>query len=364
MNLDEFVSGSSDLGVYRPGEPVEELAARLNMPVDRILKLNANENLLLPRSLLRRVLAEAAAETDPRLYPGGEETVLAGKLANLHGASPDQIVLASGGDQIIDLAMSSLVKPGDTVLAVAPTFSMYPRTAKIRGLTYRTVNLDRRFALNGERVLAESQGAGLIALCNPNNPTSNQFPREKVMEIVDGFEGFVLVDEAYAEYGEYSLIPAALERENLIILRTFSKAYGLAGLRLGYGVTNTVLARALSERYMMPFSVPNLVLRAGSKLIDERAAVQKAVEEAKRERGFLEEALNKIEGVEAFPSDTNFVLFNVDKPYEEVYEGLLERGVIVRKIGAVPGRADCLRVTVAPREITLRFLESLGEVMA
>ena len=364
MNLDEFVSGSSDFGVYRPSEPVEELAARLNMPVDRILKLNANENLFLPRSTLQKVLAEAAAETDPRLYPGGEEAVLAGKLAKLYGASSDQIVLAAGGDQIIDLVMSNLVKQGDTVLAVTPTFSMYPRTAKIKGLTYRTVSLDRRFALGGERVLEESQGAGLIVLCNPNNPTSNQLPREEVIKIVDGFEGFVLVDEAYAEYGEYSLIREALERENLIVLRTFSKAYGLAGLRLGYGVTNSVLARTLAERYMMPFSVPSFVLRVGAKLLDERDTVLEAIEEVKRERGFLVDSLDEMEGVKAFPSDANFVLFATDKPHEEVYDGLLERGVILRKIGAVPGYSDCLRVTVAPREITLRFLEALGEVMA
>ena len=364
MNLDEFVSSSSDLGIYKPGEPVEELAARLDLPIDRILKLNANENLFLPRFILQRVLAVAAAETDSRLYPGREEGVLAEKLANLHGASPDQIVLASGGDMIIDLVMSSVVKQGDTVLAVTPTFSMYPRTAKIKGLVYRTVRLDGRFMVDGERVLDEAEGAGLIVLCNPNNPTSNQLPRGEVMKVVDGFEGFVLIDEAYAEYGEYSLIREAVERENLIVLRTFSKAYGLAGLRLGYGVTNAVLARTLAERYLMPFSVSSFVLRVGAKLLDERETVLDAIEEVKRERGVLVDFLNGLDGVEAFPSDTNFVLFTTNKPYEEVYDGLLEKGVIIRKIGSVPGYSDCLRVTVAPRDVASRFLGALGEVLA
>jgi len=350
MSLDEFASDSGDLGVYRPSEPVEELAARLNIPLDRIIKINANENLFLPKPTLQRILAEAAAETDPRLYPGGEEAVLAGKIARLHGASPEQIVLAAGGDQIIDLAMSSLLKQGDTVLVVTPTFSMYPRTAKIKGLIFRTVSLDDRFEFDGDRVLAASEGASLIVLCNPNNPTSNQFPWDEVMKVVDGFKG--LIDEAYAEYGEYSLIPEALGRENLLILRTFSKAYGLAGLRLGYGVTNAVLARILAEKYMMPFSVPNFVLRVGARLLDERDMVLDAIEEVKRERVILVDSLNKVEGIKAFPSDTNFVLFSTDKPYEEVYDGLLERGVIIRKIGVVPGYTDCLRVTVAPREIT------------
>jgi histidinol-phosphate aminotransferase len=364
VSLDKFLSGSSELGIYKPGEPVEELAARLGIPVDQILKLNANENLFLPLSILQRVLAEAANETDPRLYPGGEEAALAENIAKLHGASSEQILLAAGGDMIIDLAMSSLAKPGDTVLAVTPTFSMYPRTAKIKGLNLRTVSLDNGFGLNGERVLEESEGAGLIVLCNPNNPTSNQFPRGEVTKIVEGFRGFVLIDEAYAEFGGYTLIPEALKRENLMILRTFSKAYGLAGLRLGYGITNTVLARTLVERYMMPLSVPSYVLRVGAKLLYEAETVKGAIEDVKRERGFLVEALNEIDGVEAFPSDTNFVLFSTDKPYEEIYDRLLERGVIIRKIGAVPGHPDCLRVTVAPREMTTRFLEALREAMA
>jgi histidinol-phosphate aminotransferase len=363
MKLDEFVSCSSNMKVYKPGKSVEELAVLLNLPKDRILKLNANENLFLPRSILQRVLAEAAAETDPRLYPGGEEAVLAEKLACLHKISPDQIVLASGGDMIIDLVMSSLVKPGDTVLAVTPTFSIYPRTAMIKKLTYRMVSLDHRFMVDGDTVLQESHGADLIILCNPNNPTSNQLIRGEVMKIVDGFEGFVLIDEAYAEYGEYSLIREALERENLIVLRTFSKAYGLAGLRLGYGVTNTILAHTLTERYMMPFSVSQFVLRVGAKLLDEREIVLEAIEEVKRERGLLVDSLDKIEGVKAFPSDTNFVLFTTNKYYEEVYDKLLEKGVILRKIGAVPGYSDCLRVTVAPHEVTSMFLEALGEIM-
>ncbi len=364
MTLDEFVSSSRRLGIYKPGEPVEELAARLNLPVSRVLKLNANENLFLPRSTLQRVLTEAAAEIDPRLYPGGEEAVLAEKLASLHGASPAHIILASGGDMIIDLIMSSLVKQGDTVLAVTPTFSMYPRTAKIKGLTFRAVSLDNRFMLDGEMVLEEAEGVGLIVLCNPNNPTSNQFNRGEVMKIVNGFEGFVLIDEAYAEFGNYSLVGEALKRDNLIILRTFSKAYGLAGLRLGYGVTNKVLACTLTERYLMPFSVPSFVLRVGAKLLDERAAVLEAIEEVKREREALVDSLGKIEGVEAFPSDSNFVLFTTNKPYEEVYNRLLEKGVIIRRIGDVSGYSDCLRVSVAPREITSMFLEDLREVLA
>ncbi len=350
--------------VYKPGEPVDKLAKRLGIPVDSIIKLNANENLFLPKPVLQRILTEAALETDPRLYPGGEEIVLCDKLAKLHDISPKQIILAAGGDMIIDLLMSSLVKSGDTVLAVTPTFSMYPRTSAIKDLRYRAVPLDSKFRLDGETVLDELEDARLIVLCNPNNPTSNQFCRKEVMKIIEGFSGFILIDEAYAEFGKYSLINETLERENLIILRTFSKAYGLAGLRLGYGITNLALAQNLVEKYKMPFSVPNYVLRVGEKILDETETVQKYIGEVKREREFLEKGLNNIDGVKAFPSDTNFILFSTNQPFQEVYSRLLERGIIIRKIGSVIDHSNCLRVTVAPREISSSFLDALQEVMA
>ena len=363
MSLERLAQRTEELEPYDPDESVEALAERLNLPRDQILKLNANENLFLPASTLRRFMVEAASETDPRLYPGGEREALARELAQLNGVTKDQILIASGGDQIIGLVLSSLLRPGDTLAAVTPTFSMYPRTAKAMGLGYTSVPLDEHFLLNGDRVLEDTWGADLVVICSPNNPTSNQFPLEKVMKVVDGFDGPVLIDEAYAEFGGYSLIRETSDRGNLIVLRTFSKAYGLAGLRLGYAVSNTTLTRRLSK-YMMPFPVPGFVLRVGVKALREQEVIRSAVEEVKVERSFLIKSLNEVPGVQAFPSETNFVLFSLDRPYKEVYSELKERGVLVRRIGSVPGRRDCLRVTVAPRRISGRFLEALREVLA
>jgi histidinol-phosphate aminotransferase len=201
----------------------------------------------------------------------------------------------------------------------------------------------------------------MIALCSPNNPTANQFEKEEVLELIDGFDGPVLVDEAYVEYGEYSLIGEAAERENLIVLRTFSKAYGLAGMRLGYAVTNTRLAQALNERYLPPFPVSGLTLLAGLNALRNRDKVEAAVRETKEMRQRLVESLNLFPGVKAFPSNTNFVLFNTEKPYMDIHEGLKEQRVLVRSIGKTPGYDNCLRVTVAPRRETAKFLRALEE---
>jgi len=328
------------------------------------VKLDSNENLFLPKEFMQEIIVEAAGICDPRLYPQEETTILKESIAEALRVQPGQIVVASGGDQVIELLISNILGAGDEVVAVSPTFSMYPWFAAARRLRYKPVELGTGFALDPAKVLeAVSPETGMIVVCNPNNPTGNQFKMEAVLELVDGFSGPVLVDEAYAEYGEYSLSGEAADRENLIILRTFSKAYGLAGMRLGYAVANTRLAKTLNEEYLPPFPVSNLTLWAGIGMLRNREKVEAAVHEAKEERRRLIEALNRLSGVQAFPSATNFVLFSTEKPYMEVYDSLKSRGVLIRSIGKVPGHDDCLRVTVAPRDVATKFLDALKEVM-
>jgi histidinol-phosphate aminotransferase len=350
MSLEGFYRGSERVNPYKPYE------------ADAVVKLDANENLFLPKEFIQNMIVEAARSCDPRLYPQDETSILKMALAEVLAVQPGQLVVASGGDQVIELLVSSMLREGDEVVAVSPTFSMYPRFAAIRRLRYRPVELDPGFALDPAKVLdAVSPETGMIVLCNPNNPTGNQFKVEAVLELVEGFSGLVLIDEAYAEYGEHSLAGEAAERENLVVLRTFSKAYGLAGMRLGYAVTNTRLAQVLNERYLPPFPVSSLTLWAGINVLRNRDKVEAAVRETKEERKRLIEALNGLPGVQAFPSATNFVLFNTEKPYTEVYDGLSRRGVHVRRIGKIPGYDDCLRVTVAPREEATEFLCALEE---
>jgi len=352
MSLEGFYRDSERVN---PDKPYE---------ADGVVKLDVNENLFLPKKFMQKVIVEAARSCDPRLYPQEETSILKMALAGVLAVQPGQLVVASGGDQVIELLVSSMLREGDEVVAVSPTFSMYPRFAAIRRLRYRPVELGPGFALDPAKVLdAVTPETGMIVLCSPNNPTGNQFKMEAVLELLEGFSGPVLVDEAYAEYGEYSLAGEAAERENLILLRTFSKAYGLAGMRLGYAVTNTRLAQVLNERYLPPFPVSSLTLWAGISMLRNRDKVEAAVREAKMDRRRLIEALNGLPGVQAFPSATNFVLFNTEKPYMEVYDGLTRHGVLVRSIGEVPGYHDCLRVTVAPIKKATEFLRALEEVI-
>jgi histidinol-phosphate aminotransferase len=357
VSIKELKKRLSEVKPYKPSPYVDQLAEKIGINAKEVLKLDANENLFLSKHFMQQVMIESSYEIDPRLYPEKETDYLRGQLAELNGVDPSQIVIASGGDQIIELIYDAIGE--STVCAISPTFSMYPRAAKQRGLEYTEKPINNDFTLD----IQNTQSYGLLILCNPNNPTGNQFNRDKIIKLIDKAEGFVLVDEAYTDYAEYSLASETAERENLIILRTFSKAYGMAGLRLGYCITNSELAEVLNTQCLMPYPVSSSVLRAGSILLRNKELIDQKIEEAKSQREALISSLNEIEGVTAFPSATNFVLFNTTKPYNEVYEGLKERGILIRVFGGVLDKENCLRVTVAPEPMMDRFIEALKETV-
>jgi histidinol-phosphate aminotransferase len=361
LKLQSFIDGSLAIRPYRPGISVKDLAEQLKTPSGDVLKLNANENLFLPQSFMKRVLVEAAEESDPRLYPEDRET-LREAISRYVGVDPSQIVITASGDQGINLVLTAFLGAGGVLRTISPTFSMYRRTALTLGLDYNEVSLNNDFSLD-VKSLSSNRDDLLTVICNPNNPTGNQFPRDDVLIVVDTLDTPVLVDEAYSEYGEYSLAQETNNYENLVVLRTFSKAFGLAGMRLGYLVAEEDVAETLNERFQMPYPVPGISLRVGVKLLEALDLVVETVNKVKSEREWLGSQLNNIKGVNAFPSDTNFITFNLDRDCEQVYRSLLGRGIIIRKIGTMLEQKNCLRVTVAPRDMNKRFLSTLKEVL-
>jgi histidinol-phosphate aminotransferase len=364
MNLQKLTQRYTSVPLYKPSEDMDKLYNQFRENPSKIIKLNANENYFVSKSFIIDLIKQAASELDPRLYPLKEVEQLKEKISEINGVIPEGIILASGGDQLIEQLLSAILGPGESVLAVAPTFSMYPRTCITKGLGYKEKKIGEDFKLKQETILSKSdKETGAIVLCNPNNPTGNQFSLESVISLIDGYDGIVILDEAYAEYGKYSLAREAEKRENLIVLRTFSKAYGLAGLRLGYATTNPELAAIMNERYMMPYPVSSLSLKTGLKALQNQEYFMETIQHSKKAREELLIKLNRINGVKAFHSDTNFILFTTQKPMDQVYSGLLEKGMIIKKVGNVPGYKECLRVTVAPPQMSKRFTTSLEEVL-
>ena len=360
----KVIAEAQSLGVYDVGETAEGLARKLGKKPEQILKLNSNENFFVPLGFLRGVLRESVDEVDPRIYPRDEYAELKKALGEYLEVTSDQIVVGTGSDDLIGLVSKMMLEKGDEALSISPTFSIYERCVRIQGAKYKPVPLKEDFSLDVEGLLdTVSTRTKVIFLCSPNNPTANSLDRRDIEYMAENFDGVVAVDEAYADFSGSSVVEAVSGYENLVVFRTFSKVFGLAGLRLGCAVSNPVLARVLDERFQMPYTVTLVTLRASMKILQRMDVISKAVDEVKTERRVLIASLNKIKGVQAFGSETNFVLFQTPKDAGIVCKKLLGKGVIVRNIGQVMGFKNCLRVTVAPKPMIDGFLEALNEVL-
>jgi len=360
----EIISKAQKLDKYDIGETIEGLASKIGKKPSEILKLNSNENLFISLDFLRSLLKQVAEEADPRIYPRDEFMELKESISAYHNIPANEIVVGAGSDQLIDLVSRMSLREGDEALSIAPTFVIYERCVKLQGAIYKSIPLKDDFSLNLESLLSSvTSKTKIIFLCSPNNPTANQFKREDILRLAEEFDGIVAVDEAYADFASSTLVNRVGELENLIVFRTFSKVFGLAGLRLGYAVTNKTLAETINERIQIPYSVSLVALKIATKMLENLDYVRKVIEEIKAERTRMIRALNQISGVRAFPSETNFVLFQVNRDSSSVYRDLLSRGVIVRNIGRVLKFNNCLRVTVAPTPLANRFLRELREVL-
>jgi histidinol-phosphate aminotransferase len=204
----------------------------------------------------------------------------------------------------------------------------------------------------------------LLYLCSPNNPTSNQMKPEDIERLAKAFPGVVIVDEAYGEFADSSFVPRIREFPNMIILRTFSKAFGLAMLRLGYAVANPELAAVLRDKAPLPYPVSGFTIRMGIKMLDNRDIMREAVGALVTERGKLIKQLNEINGVEAFPSQADFILLNTTTPADEVYRKLLGKGIMLKKWGKLLQYDNCFRATVGLPEMNRKLIVALNEIMS
>jgi histidinol-phosphate aminotransferase len=255
------------------------------------------------------------------------------------------------------------MEKGDVEVSFSPTFSIPKLCVKRQMGEFVTVPLKSDLQLDVQGLLSEfDDRTRMLYLCSPNNPTATQFNMRDIETLTKAFPGIVILDEAYGEFADYSFVPRIREFPNMVILRTFSKAFGLAALRLGYGVANPELAKVISEKSPLPYPVSGFTMRMGSKMLDNVDLMKKAAKELVAERGKLIKALNQIDGVQAFDSQADFLLINTKKPADEVNEALLKRGIMVKKWGKILQYDNCFRVTVGLPEMNSKLIEALKEI--
>ncbi len=297
-------------------------------------------------------------------YPTPHQDEVRERVAEFRSVQKDNIFVGVGSDESIDLLMRIFCQPGkDRILITPPTYGMYKVSAQIHDIEVDEVLLNSQYHLQPENVLDEVRAdTKLLFLCSPNNPTGNDLKREDVEYLIREFDGIVVLDEAYVDFSEReSLAPLVLKYPNLVILQTFSKAFGLAGIRLGMALASKEIIQ-LMAKVKAPYNLNKLTAQYALKAFENLDRVQENIQKIREERERLRVELNKIPTVNRImPSDANFLLFKVDQAYE-VYQQLAEEGIIVRYRGNEPLCKNSLRVTVGTREENDEFLATLKKV--
>ena len=344
-----------ELQGYSPSEPVEALPAELRCDVNDIVKLDMNEN---PYGTSLRVQESLASFDRYHRYPDPDQRVARQRVAAYCGAPVERILLTNGADELIDLLLLATIDPGDEVIVPIPTFGVYAGRPPLFGGVVREVPRRPDFDLDVEAIeAAVTERTKVIFVASPNNPTGNLATSQQVVRLLRT-GALVVVDEAYYEFAGKTFMPLTREFDNLVIARTFSKWAGLAGLRIGYGVFPTALAAEL-WKVKQPFNVSVAGLRAVEAVLDDADELLEAVKRIRVERGRLFRALRKLNFLEAYPSQGNYILCRVTRGDAHAIQRRLRRqGILIRAYGS-PDLRDYLRISVGRPEDTDRLMAAL-----
>jgi histidinol-phosphate aminotransferase len=343
---------------YEPIEPVEVLAERLGVPPDKIVKLDGNENLYGPSP---RVLQALATHAGYHIYPDPDQRGVRAALAGYTGVPAEHIVAGAGSDELIDLIARALLAPGDAIVDLVPTFGMYSFTASVCGA--HVIDVPRRpdFTVDTDAVAAAiDDRTKIIFAASPNNPSGNRLSRAEIDALLD-LPVLVILDEAYVEFSGGSYAQLVPERDNLVVLRTFSKWAGLAGIRAGYGIMPVELAQTLMA-IKPPYNVNVPAEVALLTSLEDQEALQANVTRIVQERERLADLLRAVPYLEPRPSEANFILCRVTRgSARTLRDRLRERGIFLRYFGRA-GLEDCIRISVGRPEHTDALLTALAEV--
>jgi len=299
-----------------------------------------------------------------RRYPDPYQVALKSKISEIKGVASNKIFLGNGSDEPIDLLIRAFCNPGkDRIIITPPTYGMYEVSANINDVGIVKVPLKEDFSLDLENVIdAIEPGVKIIFLCSPNNPSGNSIPQNDIIEILKKFQGFVVVDEAYIDFSPHSSLISELDNyANLIILQTFSKAWGLAALRLGMAFADEEIIGILSM-IKPPYNINGSSQELALKALEKQELMKEMIDGILAQKKRLASMLADINGVQiVYPSDANFLLVKIDHAHE-IYLKLIERKVIVRDRSKVELCENCLRITVGTEEENNALINQLKQI--
>ncbi|KXS40181.1 MAG: threonine-phosphate decarboxylase [Candidatus Frackibacter sp. T328-2] len=355
------------------GGNIKAAAEEYDLIYDEIIDFSANINFLGPPSIVKEVIEDSITKIVD--YPEPDAKSLAVKLAGHLGIEPDDLIIGNGAVEIIYL-ISKVINPRQA-LVLAPTFSEYEAAIESVGGEVELFQLARsnNFKLDINQLIAKLQNSDIdmLFLCNPNNPTGDLIKRNdliKVLEVSKQEDIFVVVDEAFLDFltneADYTLISEAIERNNLLVLRSMTKFFAIPGLRIGYGITNRKLVTKLNES-KDPWNVNLFAQRVGSRVLEEQDYIRKTKEAVKQEKDFLYKELKGLPNLKPYLPTANYILIDiVDTKYTswKLHNQLAQEGILIRDCSTyhLLG-ADFIRVAVKNREDNLRLIEELKSIL-
>lgn len=299
-------------------------------------------------------------------YPDPYQSQLKAKISEIKQVRPSQIFLGNGSDEAIDLLFRAFCRPGiDNVILLPPTYGMYEVSASINDIKIQKTPLTEDFQLQPDKILAKADAhSKILFICSPNNPSANKVKREAIMELLQHFNGLVVVDEAYIDFSDEPSFTTRLDEfPNLLVMQTFSKAWGLASLRLGMAFASESIIQILNK-IKPPYNISGLTQETVLEAIQDLSKVKKMIEEILQERDFLTSELEKLSFVQKIhPSHANFLLVKIPNA-GKVYDLLIEEKIIVRNRSKVLLCEDCLRITVGTRTENMSLLNALQKVIS
>ena len=327
------------------------------------LKLDSNENYVIPKQFQFDLISNARKVSDVREYPLGGVEKLIDKISKFEKVPSSMIGIGNGSDQILDLILSNFASKETKVLTSNPTFGFFEERCKLYSIPLLAIPFSDNMTLDIQEFLKQSKNAKILYLDSPNNPTGFQFSKTDLQKLVKSFNGLIIIDEAYGEFGDYSLSSLVKTQNNLVVVQTLSKSIGLAGLRLGYFIANKEFTAVFNKTLQYPYPLSTITIESGILAFEKFSQIKNTIEIIKQERKRIIENLRKYDAFEVFDSKANFVLFDAHGSYHRVYSALLEQGILIRKLGKIGNHEGCLRVTIGTKEMNSKFLLAIRDLL-
>jgi histidinol-phosphate aminotransferase len=343
---------------YIPIEPTDVLSQRVEIPEDKVIKLDGNENLYGCSAKVKKALATYASY---HLYPDPEQRELRKGLEKYTEISSKYILAGSGSDELIDLVLRLFIEPGDKVINCPPTFGMYPFSTDVCGGKVVSIPRKQDFSIDVAAIKeALDKRTKVIFIASPNNPSGNITPKQTILELLNS-SMVVVIDEAYFEFSGVTVAPLVSKYPNLIVLRTFSKWAGLAGLRVGYGIFPINMVKYLMK-IKQPYNVNAAAKLAALESLNDMGYLRGTIKAIIDERKRMLTKLSQLDWLKVYPSQANFILCSVlNGKAKTIHKGLQNKGIFVRYFDT-PQLKDCLRISVGKPEHTDALIAALKEI--